>query len=205
MLARHCFPRVAGAASDTTADRSGLSARIVQDCAILCVENAQKMIALVEECRAGGSSDHCATGDGDVVGTIPWWYRVLYLHVPVTVLMAATLQPQLCTPAVAESWGRAMAALRAHEHLTPFVSQCLAALEVLSSRIGGAGAQTQLQLQQTTAAVQPPGTLGAGSTSINHPSAIPLQDLLFQDVVFDSADALLFGMEDMSWMSNLGT
>jgi hypothetical protein len=193
--------------NDNTTDNSGtLSQRIVQDCAALCVENAQKVIALiVDECspsphldgsgRGSAASADAESNSGTSCGSgiIPWWYRVFYLHVAGTVLMAATLQPNLCTSAVSESWGRAMAALRAHEHLSPFVAQCLATFETLSS-----GMSTH---QQT-----PYGPSVAGErvahNNVNSAPMPPLQDVFFQDMAYET-EALFFGMDDTSWMGNL--
>ncbi|KAK3297918.1 fungal-specific transcription factor domain-containing protein [Chaetomium fimeti] len=203
MLARHCLSRIPTSQSDNTTDRSGsLSHRIVQDCAALCVENAQKVIALiVDECNTSPQSDGSGGGaaagadaglnSGSGSGIIPWWYRVFYLHVAGTVLMAATLQPNLCTPDVSESWSRAMAALRAHEHLSPFVSQCVATFETLSSGM--------------SAHQQPPyghPVMDEGVSNVNNVSVPPLQDVFFQDMAFET-EALFFGMEDTSWMGNL--
>lgn len=195
MLARYCLSRIPVVASDSTGDR-GLGVRIVQDCAALCVENAQKMITLLV--------DDCNTPDGAGVGIIPWWYRVFYLHVAGTVLMAATLQPALCSPAVSESWGRAMTALRAHEHLSPFVSQCLGTFETLSSGMGAHHRNPQSYHSQQPCALLAQET-SKGASGVNDGTGIAtpqLQDA-FQDVVFD-ADAFLFGMEDISWASDLG-
>ncbi|KAL2018621.1 hypothetical protein VTK56DRAFT_591 [Thermocarpiscus australiensis] len=60
MLARYCFSRNhTGAQQDggTDTDRGGLTARLMEYCAGLCVENAQEMIALVDECRAGSDTN----------------------------------------------------------------------------------------------------------------------------------------------------
>lgn len=204
MLARHCLSRIPAAPNDTTAGRSGsLNPRIIQDCAALCVENAQKMIALiVDECSAAGYPDApavvgaaaaaAANADAGPSGTIPWWYRVFYLHLAGVVLMAATLQPSLCTPTASESWARVMAALRAHEHLSPFVSQCLATFETLS-----AGMCSQQEAPQYVAPVAEEGTPG----NLDAASMPPLHDVLFQDIVFET-EAMFFGMEDHSWVSS---
>jgi hypothetical protein len=210
MLARHCLARLPTAPTNDnnnndkiTGGGGSLSARIVQESAVLCVENAQKMIALiVDECRTTMSSSPPTQAAGvDIIGVIPWWYRVLYLHVAGTVLMAATLQPQLCTPAVSDSWARAVAALRVHEHLSPFVSQCLATFEMLSSGMPAGGQQQQQQ--QVYGGPPPPAAEGGLNVNNDAVAAAPVQDVLFQDMVFD-ADALLFGMEDVSWMGNFG-
>jgi hypothetical protein len=202
MLARHCLSRIPAAPNDSTADRSGsLNPRIVQDCAAVCVENAQNVIALiVDECSPTGYPD--TSGEGAVAsagaefssgsGIIPWWYRVFYLHVAAIVLMAATLQPNLCTPAVSESWTRAMAALRAHEHLSPFVSQCLTTFETLSAGMGAHNHQSPHV---------PPVTEERAPGDLDSASMPPLHDVLFQDVAFET-EAMFFGMEDGSWMNN---
>jgi hypothetical protein len=108
--------------------------------------------------------------------------------------MAATLQPTLCTPAVSESWNCVMAALRAHEHLSPFVSQCLATFEMLSVGMG-----TQQETPQYVPPVAEDGTPG----NVDSASVPPLHDVLFQDIVFET-EAMFFGMEDHSWVSNFG-
>lgn len=164
-----------------------MSVSIVREIAAACVENAQEMIGLVvDECSA--------TPSPSSIGTIPWWYRVLYLHVACTVLMAATLQPNLATPAVFESWDRAMAALRAHEHLSQFVSQCLATFRTLSPGMS-AGAHDQQEQSYDN------GMAGVDGTSISNSDSgfPPLQDVLFQDMGIDN-ESIFLGMEDLSWM-----
>lgn len=149
--------------------------------------------------------DNCGASDGAGVGILPWWYRVLYLHIAGTVLMAATLQSALCSPAVSESWGRAMTALRAHEHLSPFVSQCLCTFETLSSGMGAHHRNhPPHRSHQPYAPVAQETAEGSSGVHDNTGIALPhLQDVSFQDVGFD-ADDFLFGMEDMSWLGDLG-
>ncbi|AEO67154.1 uncharacterized protein THITE_10741, partial [Thermothielavioides terrestris NRRL 8126] len=194
LLARHCLSRrpVHPPASTTTTtnptspDRSGsnsLHARIVRDCALLCVENAQKLIALVDDAclNTNNSNNHEPPGGSSAptILTIPWWYRLFYLHVAATAQRVE--QQEGCAAAaavVSESWARARAALRAHEHLCPaFVGQCLAMFERVSSAGGQCG---------DAAAAAPAAA-----------AVVPWQDVLFQDLAFDP-DALLFGLEDMS-------
>jgi len=106
---------------------------------------------------------------------------VFYLHVAGTVLIAASLRTELFTPSVSQSWSRAISALQAHSHLSPFVKQCVTTFQTLSSKIRN---------------VQHPGDGGLPEAS----STSYFQDA-FQDMGFD-ADNFLFGKEDMSWLSN---
>jgi hypothetical protein len=98
---------------------------MLQPCASLCLENAQKMIALAQEYHKPDES----------IGLMPWRHRVLYLHVAGTTLIAATLRADLFTSSISQSWNMAMAALHAHEHFSPFVQQCVATFQTLSARI----------------------------------------------------------------------
>lgn len=185
--------------------------RVVQNCAALCIENAQKVISLViGECRTPSPTpnhqDETGSNPTVTMGLIPWWYRVFYLHVASTVLMAATLQPKLCTPAVSESWSRAMEALRAHAHLSPFVSQCLATFETISSGMAATDPHHLNQPSSGSGGVGPPLGVEVGA---NVPRGQPdlglpqFQDFPFHDIVLDTGESL-FAMEDMSWVGGLG-
>ena len=79
-----------------------------------------------------------------------------------------------------------MSALRAHEHLSPFVQQCVATFHTLSCKI------TESQHLGTRGGQSLAGEGGAANMNF--------QDI-FQDMGFDS-DNLLFGREDMSWLGN---
>jgi hypothetical protein len=133
--------------------------------------------------------DKCHRPDG-TVGVMAWWYRVFYLHVAGTVLIAATLRADLYTPAVSQSWGRAMAGLRAHEHLSPFVRQCVATFETLSSRISPEAMHHQ------------PAGDGDGYVAPEAVSNSAYFQDVFQDMGFANPDNFHFGMEDMSWLAN---
>lgn len=85
-----------------------LKDRVLRECALVCVENAQEMIQLVHREHMPGTN----------IGVLTWWNRVFYLHVAGTVLIAAMLQPDLYTPSVSE--------------VSPF-SRLLFALKFLSS------------------------------------------------------------------------
>lgn len=136
---------------------------------MLCVENAQALIALVDDC--------CAA-DGNGIGLMPWWHRVLYLHVAGTVLLAAEFQGSLTTLAISDSWGRMMTVLRSHDHLSPFVSQSITIFERLWSKI---------TTQQSAEAF---ALLTDGMSSPSY-----FQDFL-RDVGFDSND-IMFGMNSI--------
>jgi hypothetical protein len=124
MLARLCLSQSQLAV--TSSLDQGLGDRILQDCASICVDTAQKMVALIYEHHQAEVS----------IGVIPWWHRMLYLHVAGTILIAAMLRADLYTPMVSQSWTKLMSALRAHEHLSPFVQQCKPyfVLKLLSAR-----------------------------------------------------------------------
>jgi hypothetical protein len=171
MLARFCLSQ-----SQVSTD-PGLSDRILQSCASLCLENAQKMIALVQEHYKPEES----------IGLLPWWHRVLYLHVAATTLIAATLRTDLFTSSISQSWNIAMSALHAHEHLSLFIQQCVSTFQSLSSKI----LETH---HSSTGRSQFPLPEGGP------PSNIYFQDV-FQDLGFDH-DNLLFGKDDMTWLSN---
>jgi hypothetical protein len=171
MLARVCFSQPEAAISPTV-DQS-LRDRMLQNCANLCVDSAQKMINLVYEYHK----------PVEAVGIIPWWYRIFYLYISGTIHIATMLRADLFTPMVSQSWNRAMLTLRAHEHLSPFVQQCLTTFQTLSYKITETHHSGGSQL---------PPLEGSSNTYF--------QDV-FQDMGFDP-DNFLFGKEDMSWLSN---
>lgn len=172
MLSRLCF-------SQSQPDRArdeGLSDRVLKDCASLCVDNAKKIIALIRERHNPGRE----------IGILPWWHRVFYLYVAGITLMAAMLRPDLFESVALRWWHRVVDALRAHEHLSPFVEQCLATFLTLSCKISE---------------THHPG--GGEASMPKRPSNAYFQDV-FQDLGFDP-DSLLFGMDDMSWLTDLGS
>lgn len=170
MLARFCLTQFQTTAS--TLDQ-GLGDRVLQGCASVCVDTAQKMVSLIDKCHT----------PGETIGLLPWWHRVFYLHVAGTILIAAMLRSDLYTPTAAQSWAKAMLAFHAHDHLSPFILQCSATFETLSCNILG--------------------THRRGSYQINQLEVSPdtyFQDI-FQDIGFDP-DNFLFGKDDMSWLGN---
>ena len=69
------------------------------------------------------------------MGLLPWWYRIYYLHIAGTHFLAAMFSTEIFTESVSRSWDDVMSALRAHEHLSTYVPQCIQKFEALSARI----------------------------------------------------------------------
>lgn len=149
---------------DTPTITPSLSSRLLKECAAMCIEAAQSLTSLVAETLDPGSP----------IGLLPWWYRVYYLHVAGTTFLASMLTPDLFTPSVSQSWEEAMVALRAHEHLSVYVGQCVVTFETLSGRI------------LETRWGEPCGGGASGANGF-------FEDI-FQDVGFDF-DSFLFGGE----------
>jgi len=124
---------------------------------------------------------------GGVIGIIPWWYRFFYLHIAGTILIAASLRAEIFTPLVSQSWDKEMEALHAHEHLSPFVQQCVTTFQTLAGKIRDSHPYQQKGMGEVP-------TTEAGSNSYFHDA--------FLDMGFDQ-DNFLFGKEDMSWPSTL--
>jgi hypothetical protein len=171
MLARVCLAPTEVTLTSST-DQS-LGDRVLQNSAFLCVENAQKMINLVHEY-------HKPVGP---VAVIPWWYRIFYLHIAGTILIAAMLRADIFTPMVSQSWTKAMSTLQAHEHLSPFVQQCVTTFQTLSCKI--------METYHSSGG-QFPSLEGSSSTYFQE---------VFQDMGLE-AENFLFSKEDMSWLTS---
>lgn len=173
MLARYC--------SSGKLHGHSLKNKIFRDCAILCVENAQKMVELVDWEHNPGSEYRSMT----------WWHRVFYLHVAGSVLLASMLQPEdLFTQSVSQSWQTTMLRLRAHAHLGASVQQCIATFEKISTRI--------TESQQT-------GSSADKASVVHPPSDRPFSSEHFEDVLHDlgiDLDGSIFGFEDIGWPGN---
>ena len=91
----------------------------------MCVEAAQSLTSLIIESLEPDQS----------IGLIPWWYRIFYLHIAGTTFLAAMFGPELFTESVSQSWNDTISALRAHEHLSRYVQQCIRTFECLSTKI----------------------------------------------------------------------
>ncbi|KAH1550364.1 hypothetical protein KXX57_009540 [Aspergillus fumigatus] len=147
--------------------------RILETCATLCVDNAQKLIMLVQECSRP-----------DKTGLIPWWYRVFYIYIAMQHLIAAMLRPDLFGTVVPESWNTAVSVLSAHERLSPSVRRCLNKLQMM---------------WQTVIDIQSPPTHEAPPSSVDYNTG--LRDV-FGYLGFD-AQMPLFGLDDPAWLDNV--
>lgn len=92
-----------------------LENRILQSCATLCVENAQKVIDLVADDWAPYNP----------IGILPWWYRVFYLWIATLHVIAAMLRPEVFESVVSHHWEKAMSLLTAHENICQFLPQMI--------------------------------------------------------------------------------
>ncbi|KAF4231743.1 hypothetical protein CNMCM6805_010332 [Aspergillus fumigatiaffinis] len=149
-----------------------LSDRLLRECAGMCVETAQKLTSLIIE----------TLEPNQPMGLLPWWYRVYYLHIAGTNFLAAMFDADLFTTSVSQSWRDVLSALRAHEHLSMYVPQCIRTFELLSTRI--------LETQYPTPDV-------TGGLPLEEATSGSLFDHIFQDLGFD-CDSFLFGMEDFT-------
>lgn len=123
MLARCCFLQHSSfAVNDPHYDMS-YKGHMIRHGALQCVENAQRMIDLVDQ-DSQGSTHH-----------IPWWYRIFHLHMAGSILLAAMQSVDLFTPAVSESWQQTLSAIKRHENLCSYVPQFAALLQSLSRKI----------------------------------------------------------------------
>jgi hypothetical protein len=147
-----------------------LSDRLLRESAGMCVETAQKIVALIVE----------TLEPEEPIGLIPWWYRIYYLHIAGTNLLAAMFRADLYTESVAHSWSAVISALRAHEHLSTYIQQCVWTFELLSSRI--------LATRFPDAAIVDSSTLEEGTSGL-------FEDV-FQDMDFDF-DSFLFRADDL--------
>jgi hypothetical protein len=168
MLAHFCsFNSTTAAAAQATASSLTISNRLVRECAAMCIEAAQRLTSLVLETLEPDAS----------MGLLPWWYRIYYLHIAGINFLAAMFTSDLFTESVSRSWETVMSALRAHDHLSAYVQQCIRVFETLSAR---------------TLESRYPNSVGSGD-------ALPLDsflvDNLFQDVGYDLDDFFCNNME----------
>lgn len=125
--------------------------------------------------------DNCGPGEA-TIGPLPWWYRIFYLYVASQHMMAAMLRPDvLLTSMISESLGKALSALRSHEHLSPCVGRCLKSFQTLSQKISDIH------------------HLAGDRVTVPGGSANACFQGLFQDLGFEAESSLL-GVEDMSWL-----
>ncbi|KAK7420350.1 hypothetical protein QQX98_002773 [Neonectria punicea] len=124
LLSRFCL---AQSPTDNTRVDDTLQARFVEQGALFCVSTAQSIITTLLTHQTLDST----------VGLLPaWWYRVYYVYSAATVLIAATLRPEVFLAAdIGRSWGQAISVLKAHEKFGQSARRCVAALHILSSKI----------------------------------------------------------------------
>ena len=173
MLARFYSIKSSPSIAQSTANPSSLGDRLLRECARMCIETAQKLTSLIIEIHE----------PDEATGSLPWWYRIYYLHIAGTNFLAAMFEPDLFTESVSQSWHNNMAALRAHSHLSAYVQQCIWTFETLSARI--------LETRY-------PQLNGSGDITLEEGNAGLVFDDIFRDMDFDFNN-FLFGMgEDIN-------
>ncbi|CBF83062.1 hypothetical protein AN3269.2 [Aspergillus nidulans FGSC A4] len=175
--------------SNASLSRPSLSHRVLLSAATMCLEAAQHIVTLVIE----------TIEPDQQIGLLPWWYRLYYLHIAGASFLAAMIRPELFSDSVAESWEAVLLALRGHQHLCTYATQCVRTFERLASRTRarwaipvngnvGASASTGEAEGGTSACIGvSTGALAAGES----PPGICFDNLL-QDIDF-GLDGFLFG------------
>lgn len=123
VMGRFCLAH----SNDVSALSNSLESRVHEQCATLCVNTAQDIVATLLEHQL----------PEDNISLLPaWWYRVYYVYTAATVLIAAKLRPKVfATHELNRSWGQAVSVLKALEAFGPSAKRCAAALHFLSSKI----------------------------------------------------------------------
>ncbi|KAJ8104412.1 hypothetical protein POJ06DRAFT_244461 [Lipomyces tetrasporus] len=155
----------------TSTNPPSLSDRLLRECAGMCIEAAQKVTSLITE----------TLEPDEPIGLLPWWYRIYYLHIAGANFLAAMFTSDLFTVSVSRSWHDLLSALRAHEHLSTYVQQCVWTFETLSARI-----------LETPC----PNLDGGGGAPLAEGTSGCCFDDIFQDMGFDF-DNFLFGTENI--------
>ena len=152
----------------------------------MCVETAQSITSLIIK---------AVNLDGDQpIGLLPWWYRIYFLHIAGTIFLAAMFVPNLVTESVLLSWQDVLSNLRKHEHLSKYVTQCIATFETLSSRILASATARNPPTTTTDDHSQGDDDKSAAGAEWD-PSATSFFDDFIQDVGFD-LDGALFDFGD---------
>lgn len=193
VVARVCLPPPGfGVAAARPPD--SLQSRVMQQCTIYCVEIARSIISLLLKYQAN---------DG-TVGLLPaWWYRVYYLFSAATVLIAAKLRTDIINlQDINQAWSEAMKVLQAHEHVNTSARRCVAALQILSSKILNGGASTSDSSAHFDTTVSPM------HSSVPHVGGI--QPAVQQDQSFSQFPELdirdlTFTVDDFSWLNDMNT
>ncbi|GIJ89473.1 hypothetical protein Asppvi_008415 [Aspergillus pseudoviridinutans] len=172
LMSRFCLSHLQTHQVSPAAETS-IGDRVLQTCATVCVENAQKLITLIRECSRP-----------DMTGLIPWWYRIFYLRIAMLHLVAAMLRSDVFGTVASESWNTAVSVFGSHEHLSLSVRRCLNKLQMMWQRV--------IDIHY------PPGNEAPPSRVDYHTG---LQDV-FEYLGFD-AHIPLFGLEDPAWLDNV--
>ncbi|KXH49471.1 fungal specific transcription factor [Colletotrichum simmondsii] len=185
MLTRFCLSQC----PETSQVHDDLSSRVVQQCAMVCVEAAQSLISFIVQFQ-----QHDGT-----LGLLPaWWYRVFYIYTAATVLIAARLRPAVFSSLdISRSWNQAMALLHDHESLGPSPRRCAAALQILSTKM--------FQDQQPQSTALPSSDTNAAVPNITNEQQETFDmpfPYLAQDAAFDM-DAITFDINDFSWLNSM--
>ncbi|KDN71492.1 putative fungal specific transcription factor [Colletotrichum sublineola] len=185
MLACFCLSQ----SPEPSQTHDDLSSRVVQQCAMVCVEAAQSLISFIVQFQRHDGS----------LGLLPaWWYRVFYIYTAATVLVAARLRPAVfSSPDISRSWNQAMGLLHDHEKLGPSARRCAAALQILSTKVF-----QEQQPHSTTfpnSEVNPavPNIANDQQETFDMPFPYPTQDTAFD------MDAMSFDVIDFSWLNSM--
>ncbi|KAI3318549.1 fungal-specific transcription factor domain-containing protein [Xylariaceae sp. AK1471] len=169
-----CLSQPQGKVVDSA--NQSLEGSMMRQCVTLCIESAQKMIALIYSHQKPGAD----------IGIMPWWNRIFYVYIAATILTAAMLRPEFYTSNASLAWDQVMFILDTHEHLSPFIRQSRAAFQTLSRKI--------LDTHYPSS-----GTGPTQPREMEQPQAY-LPDV-FPDVGLDATNFLL-GMDDINWLFN---
>ncbi|POR31023.1 Fungal transcription factor [Tolypocladium paradoxum] len=189
VLARVCLHQ---ASAGSSRPYDNLQNRVMQQCAYFCVDTAQCIIGLLLKYQAT---------DG-TVGLLPaWWYRVYYVFSAATVLIAAKLRADMFPPEeVNRAWNQAMEVLQAHEELGQSPKRCVAALQILASKIVPSvpGTAARNSVVASTQDMEPPDqrpVLGTLPQVADDQQFAPFPDLDLGDLTFE--------IDDFSWLNDM--
>lgn len=191
IVARVCLPQQdSGAASSRSPD--SLQSRVMQQCTVCCVDIARNTISMLLKYQAY---------DG-TVGLLPaWWYRVYYLFSAATILIAAKLRTDIFDPQdINHTWSEVMKVLEAHEHVSQSARRCVAALQILSSKILQSAAPTNTSVTVSNTMPSMPNNEAVQTGQTEFP--MPLENSFAQFPDLDIRD-LTFTVDDFSWLNDM--
>ncbi|RKK98045.1 hypothetical protein BFJ68_g13803 [Fusarium oxysporum] len=109
-----------------------VSKKLIDECFALCFEAAHEAIDIL----------HQNLDLETVTGPVPaWWFGVLFVYTAATVLLAKRLRPKSYDASLFEpwpiptGWNQAIELLKAYARVGESAERCVAALEILASRI----------------------------------------------------------------------